>query len=325
MPRKSTKIAEQVQFSMTPPTECTLGESAPYRRHIFQQDTFFLPSYVRKNGLLFTDDSLEWLKTIQDNTIDLIFADPPYNIRKADWDKFESQEAYIQWSMQWIAQAARILKPSGSLYICGFSETLADLKHPAMKYFSGCKWLIWHYRNKANLGKDWGRSHESILHLRKTKQFGLNIDAVRVPYGEHTLKYPVHPQADSSLYSNGKQASSVWVPNPLGAKPKDVFEIPTTCNGMGEKTKHPTQKPEELLRKLVLAASSVGDIVLDPFSGSGTTAVVAEQLQRIWVGCDLSAEYNSWAIDRIDHVIPRTIDQWTAFDRENAKRRESIR
>ena len=151
------------------------------------------------------------------------------------------------------------------------------------------------------------------------------IDAVRVPYGEHTLKYPVHPQADSSLYSNGKKASSVWVPNPLGAKPKDVFEIPTTCNGMGEKTKHPTQKPEELLRKLVLAASSVGDVVLDPFSGSGTTAVVAEQLQRVWLGCDLSAEYNSWAIDRIDHVIPRTIDQWTAFDRENAKRRESIR
>ena len=183
----------------------------------------------------------------------------------------------------------------------------------------------WHYRNKANLGKDWGRSHESILHLRKTKQFGLNIDAVRVPYGEHTLKYPVHPQADSSLYSNGKKASSVWVPNPLGAKPKDVFEIPTTCNGMGEKTKHSTQKPEELLRKLVLAASSVGDVVLDPFSGSGTTAVVAEQLQRVWLGCDLSAEYNSWAIDRIDHVIPRTIDQWTAFDRENAKRRESIR
>ena len=84
-------------------------------------------------------------------------------------------------------------------------------------------------------------------------------------------------------------------------------------------------EPEELLRKLVLAASSVGDVVLDPFSGSGTTAVVAEQLQRVWLGCDLSAEYNSWAIDRIDHVIPRTIDQWTAVDRENAKRRESIR
>lgn len=105
----------------------------------FSRTRVFLPSYVRKNGLLFTGDSLEWLKTIQDDTIDLIFADPPYNIKKADWDKFESQEAYIQWSMQWIAQAARILKPTGSLYICGFSEILADLKHPAMKYFSGCQ------------------------------------------------------------------------------------------------------------------------------------------------------------------------------------------
>ena len=66
--------------------------------------------------------------------------------------------------MQWIAQAARILKPTGSLYICGFSEILADLKHPAMKYFSGCKWLIWHYRNKANLGTDWGLS---LIHISR--------------------------------------------------------------------------------------------------------------------------------------------------------------
>ncbi len=82
MPRKSTQIAEQLQFPMTPPTECPLGESAPYRRHIFQQDPVFLPSYVRKNGLLFTGDSLEWLKTIQDDTIDLIFAAPPITSKR---------------------------------------------------------------------------------------------------------------------------------------------------------------------------------------------------------------------------------------------------
>ena len=143
--------------------------------------------------------------------------------------------------------------------------------------------------------------------------------------GNHTLKYPSHPQADSSLYSNGKNASSTWTPNPLGAKPKDVFEIPTTCNGMGEKTKHPTQKPEELLRKLILASSQVGDIVLDPFSGSGTTLVVAEQLQRLWIGCEMSEEYNSWAIKRIDQVVSKPIEKWIQYDKENAKRRESIR
>ena len=216
-----------------------------------------------------------------------------------------------------------ILKPTGSLYVCGFSEILADLKHPSMRYFSSCRWLVWFYRNKANLGKDWGRSHESILHLRK-KDFGhINYDDVRIPYGKHTLKYPDHPQADSSQY--GRKGSH-WTPNPLGAKPKDVVEIPTTCNGMNEKTPHPTQKPEELLRKLILASSSEGDLVLDPFSGSGTTAVVASQLHRQWLACDENPEYNQWATQRLDSIDhARTVEQWMAFDRDNYERRRSIR
>lgn len=276
--------------------------------------------------MLFTGNSLQWLKSLQDESIDMIFADPPYNIKKADWDKFDSQEEYIKWSLQWISEASRILKPTGSLYICGFSEILADLKHPAMRYFSGCKWLIWHYRNKANLGNDWGRSHESILHLRKTKKFALNVDEIRIPYGSHTLKYPTHPQSESSQYSNGKKTNPVWTPNPLGAKPKDVFEVPTTCNGMGEKTKHPTQKPEELLRKLVLASSKVGDVILDPFSGSGTTLVVAEPATKdCGLDAEMNEEYNSWAINRIDHVCQQPIEKWIMYDKENVKRRESIR
>jgi len=217
------------------------------------------------------------------------------------------------------------LKPTGTLYICGFSEILADLKYPAMRFFADCKWLVWYYRNKANLGNDWGRSHESILHLRKSKQFTMNTDDIRVPYSEHTLKYPEHPQAETSQYGRGKTENQLWRPNPLGAKPKDVIEIPTTCNGMGEKTKHPTQKPEELLRKIILASSNPGDIVLDPFSGSGTTLVVAEQLQRKWLGCEMNAEYNAWAIDRIDRVIHRSIAEWIEADKTTAKRRESIR
>lgn len=325
MPKKALQKIEQLSLEMEPVYHCSLDESKIADCDIFRPEMMCQPTYIRENGLLFKDDSLQWLKTLKDESVDLIFADPPYNIKKAEWDKFDSQEEYIQWSIEWIAEASRILKPAGSLYICGFSEILADLKHPAMKYFSGCKWLIWHYRNKANLGNDWGRSHESILHLRKTKKFSLNIDEIRIPYGNHTLKYPARSQAESSQYSNGKKRSSVWTPNPLGAKPKDVLEIPTTCNGMGEKTKHPTQKPEELLRKLILSSSKIGDIVLDPFSGSGTTLVVAEQLQRLWLGCDLNEEYNTWAINRVDHVVIRSIEQWIQFDRENAQRRESIR
>lgn len=280
--------------------------------------------YEHPHGKLFQGDSIAWLGSLVNQSVDLIFADPPYNINKADWDNFESQESYIKWSLQWIEQAARVLKPTGSLFICGFSEILADLKHPASRYFKTCRWLVWHYKNKANLGNDWGRSHESILHFRKSASFRLNIDDVRIPYGAHTLKYPSHPQAETSQYGNGKQRDA-WTPNPLGAKPKDVIELPTTCNGMGEKTPHPTQKPEELLRKLVLAASSAGDVVLDPFSGSGTTLVVAEQLGRRWLGCELSAEHNQWAIQRIEAVPMRSVEEWIESDRKTAERRESIR
>jgi len=276
------------------------------------------------NGVLYEGDSLAWLTLLKNESIDLIFADPPYNINKAEWDNFESQEKYIEWSLKWIEQAARILKPAGSMYVCGFSEILADIKHPAMKFFKSCRWLVWHYKNKANLGSDWGRSHESIIHLRKNGKANLNIDSVRISYGAHTLKYPSHPQAETSQYGNGKR-QDVWQPNPLGAKPKDVFDIPTTCNGMEEKTPHPTQKPEELLRKLILASSNEGETVLDPFSGSGTTLVVAEQLGRKWFGCDSNSEYNEWAVKRIENVKQMSIEQWIEFDRKNRARRESIR
>ncbi len=281
--------------------------------------------YTHPNGSLYVGDCIPWLESLPPSSVDLIFADPPYNINKADWDAFESQEHYIQWSMRWLEPAARALRPSGSLYVCGFSEILADMKHPASRLFKHCKWLVWHYKNKANLGSDWGRSHESILHLRKTDEFRLNVDKVRIPYGAHTLKYPTHPQAITSNFGSGRKREDDWTPNPLGAKPKDVLEIPTTCNGMGEKTPHPTQKPEELVRKLVLAASDPGDLVIDPFSGSGTTAAVAEQLGRRWLACDQSTEYTRWAVERIENVKRTPVDEWIEHDRRNATRRESIR
>ena len=282
------------------------------------------PHYRHPCGTLHQGDAADWLASLPAESIDLIVADPPYNIKKADWDDFESQEHYVQWSLRWIEPAARALKPTGSMYVCGFSEILADLKRPAGRYFFGCRWLVWHYKNKANLGKDWGRSHESLLHFRKSKRFRLNTDRVRIPYGNHTLKYPAHPQAASSNFGDGKRRKA-WTPHPLGAKPKDVIEIPTTCNGSGESTPHPTQKPEELVRRLVLSASKVGETVADPFSGSGTTLVVAEQLGRRWLGCDLRPEHNLWAMDRIDRARRMPEADWIAHDRANAQRRSSIR
>jgi len=319
-----------VSYNKTPNlTQLSLevvGEQKVNKQELQPLTKGFQLQYSHPHGQLYQGNSIDWLASLDSESVDLIFADPPYNIKKANWDNFETQEEYIAWSIQWISQASRILKRTGSLYICGFSEILADLKYPASTYFKSCRWLIWHYKNKANLGSDWGRSHESIIHFRKSNTVKLNIDDVRIPYSAHTLKYPSHPQAETSAYGKGKtKKHDNWTPNPKGAKPKDVLEIPTTCNGMGETTPHPTQKPEELLRKFLFASSIEGDLVIDPFSGSGTTLVVAEQLNRHWMGCDLSFEYNNWAIKRLENVRHLTKDEWIAFDRKNVERRESIR
>ncbi|VAW32512.1 SAM-dependent methyltransferase [hydrothermal vent metagenome] len=282
--------------------------------------------YKHPKGAIYTGDSFKWLSSLENESVDLIIADPPYNIKKAEWDSFESQQAYVQWSLNWIEQAARVLSSKGTLYVCGFSEILADIKLPALRFFEGCRWLIWHYKNKANLHSDWGRSHESILHFRKSKKFTFNTDDVRVPYGNHTTKYPERTQAETSQYGGSNpRKKQVWRPHPRGAKPRDVIEIPTTCNGMHETTPHPTQKPEEFFRKLVLASSNEGDLVIDPFLGSGTTAVVAEQLKRNWMGCDLSKEYCQWAIERIELARDWPIEKWIEFDLANVNRRKSIR
>ncbi len=249
------------------------------------------PYFETNLGKLYHYDAIKFLKQLDPSSVDLIFADPPYNIKKAEWDTFSSQKAYVDWSVEWISEAHRVLKKSGSLYVCGFSEILADIKWAVAHLFKGCKWLIWFYRNKANLGNDWGRSHESILHFRKSKDFIFNIDEVRIPYNKHTLKYPKRTQAETSQYSNGKKKDYIWEPNPLGAKPKDVLEIPTISNGAWEKYPHLTQKPVELLRKIILSSSNSDSVILDPFGGSGTTFAVAEAYNRKWLGTELELEY----------------------------------
>jgi len=258
---------------------------------IRNKEILFKPYCETQLGKLYKEDAIKLLKKLDSNSVDLIFAEPPYNIKKAEWDTFNSQKEYVEWSMNWIREASRVLTKNGSLYICGFSEILADLKWASSSLFAGCKWLIWFYRNKGNLGSDWGRSHESILHFRKSKDFIFNIDEVRIPYNEHTLKYPQRTQADTSQFSKGKKNNYVWNPNPLGAKPKDVFEIPTISNGSWERTEHETQKPVELLRKIILSSSNPDSIVLDPFGGSGTTYAVAEAYNRKWIGTELEEKY----------------------------------
>jgi len=245
------------------------------------------PYFTTDLGKLYQMDAIKFLQTLDSGSVDLIFADPPYNIGKAEWDMFSSQKEYLDWCLEWIKECHRVLKRTGSLYVCGFSEILADIKWVTNGIFQSSKWLVWFYRNKANLGRDWGRSHESILHLRKSKDFLFNVDEVRIPYNEHTIKYPERTQAESSQYAKGNKYEHVWTPNPLGAKPKDVFEVPTIANGSWERFPHITQKPVELLRKMILSSSNPGDLVVDPFGGSGTTYAVSEAYCRHWLGTEL--------------------------------------
>ena len=250
-----------------------------------------------QGGELWHSDALALLGTQATGSVDLVVTDPPYAIGKDTWDEFASLDVYIAWCDAWLAEVARVLAPHGSAYVCGFSEILAEVKVRSARRFASCRWLVWHYKNKANLGSDWGRSHESILHLRGAEA-RLDVDAVRIPYKGHTTRYPARVQAVNSAYGRGVRRDR-WVPNPLGAKPRDVLEIPVICNGMAEKTQHATQKPEALIDTLVRASSAPGQLVVDPFVGSGTTAVVAARLGRRWLAGDADARYVGLARERL--------------------------
>lgn len=275
--------------------------------------------YQTDLGRLYQGDALDWLRSLPDASVDLVVADPPYGGNAVHWDRFESLDAYAVWCESWLSECHRVLKAGGSCFVCGWSENLAYLKVLGDKLFDGCRWLVWFYRNKHAPNKtDWGRSHESILHFRKGKRWKFNQDAVRVPYNEHTMKYPQHTQAVTSVFGakKGGKEGHLWQPHPLGAKPRDVFEISVLNNGMRERTAHPTQKPEELIRRLVQACSDQGDLVVDPFGGSGTTFVVCEKLERNWAGVDLNAEYLQWAVDRLQGIEPDEVAHSDIYRRE---------
>ncbi len=274
-------------------------------------------------GRLDQADALAWLGSLEPGSVDLVVADPPYNLGKSDWDRFESPESYLAWTREWVEAARQALKPDGSLYVMGFSEILAEIKVAVGPSWAGCRWLVWFYRNKANLRDDWGRSHESVLHLRKSDRVRFNTDPVRVPYNEHTTRYPERAQAETSQYGGAREER--WRPNPLGARPRDVIEIPVLANGTAEKTAHPTQKPVQLVRKFVLASSDEGDLVVDPFAGSGTTPVVCELTGRRWHACELDARWFGVARKRIqaphDFSGSQTTDSELALGRRRGRLR----
>ncbi len=223
-------------------------------------------------------DCIELLGQVRKPFVDLIFADPPFNIGyKYDkyYDKVKKKN-YVAWTKEWMSACKKVLKPEGSFYIAIGDDYAADVKLLADELgFFMRNWIIWHYTFGQQTKTKFARAHTHIFYFANdSKNFTFNDRAVRVP-------------SDRQLLYNDKRA------NPMGKMPDDVWNQDSRVCGTFKEREgwHPCQMPESLLKRIIAASSNPGDCVLDPFSGSGTTAAAACMLSRNYVGIEISEQY----------------------------------
>ncbi len=237
-------------------------------------------------GRVVAGDLLQVLPTWPAASLDLVFADPPFNIGY-EYDKYFDRIApndYIEWTREWTAACLRVLKPAGTFWIAIGDDYAAEV-NLLMKRAHGAtlrNWIIWHYTFGQNCRIKFNRSHTHLFYFVKDPEaFTFNDDAVRV-LSDRQTKY------------NDKRA------NPKGRLPHDVWQYSRVCGTFKERVGwHPCQMPLKLLERVVLATSNPGDVVLDPFAGSGTTLVAAARHDRRWVGLELSRDYAKRAEARV--------------------------
>lgn len=233
-------------------------------------------------------EAIEKMKSMDADSIDLIVADPPYNLNKDYGNKSDSRnfDDYIKFTNDWTSEVNRILKPTGTIYVfMGFrfiSYLYQILEKDQELLFSN--WICWFYTQGIGKKKGFSPRHDDILMFTKSKKFTFNLDDIRVP---------------QKFYRS--------VNNMRGANPGDVWEFSHIHYCQGNRQNHPTQKPEGLIERMVLASSNEGDLVLDPFSGSGTTLRVCQQLNRNGIGIELNEDYVSQTKDRLNN-------EFIAFD-----------
>ena len=217
-------------------------------------------------------NALDLMQQLADGSIDLLIADPPYNLGKHygnNHDRLDFDQ-YLQFTRDWTAEASRVLTDTGTLYVfmgVRFISYLYDiLDRERGLHFNS--WVVWHYTQ--GLGKTRGFSprHDDILVFTKSPRFTFNLDAIRVPQKYYRARN-----------------------NMRGANPGDVWTYSHVHYSNPNRRDHPTQKPEGLLERMVLASSNAGDTVLDPFAGSGTTLRVCQQLKRKAIGIELNPDY----------------------------------
>ncbi len=234
-------------------------------------------------------DCIEILGKAKAPFADLIFADPPFNIGY-QYDKYKDEvksEKYIAWTRDWMAACLNVLNPTGSFYIAIGDDYAAHVRIIGDELGLNLRnWIIWHYTFGQQTKHKCARAHTHLFYFTMdSSDFVFNDYAVRVP-------------SDRRLTYNDKRA------NPRGKLPDDVWnQYSRVCGTFKERRGwHPCQMPELLLGRIVAVSSNVGDLVLDPFSGSGTTAVVACQLGRKYAGIDVSEDYVANSIERIGEL-----------------------
>src|SRR6185436_16878429 len=255
-------------------------------------------------------DCIELLSRGGEPWVDLCFADPPFNIGYLyhGYDDEKDVEEYVEWSEKWMRAVYRALKPSGSFYLAIGDEFAADLCHVARRKigFNLRNWIIWHYTFGQQTKKMFAKSHTHILYFTKEKEgFTFNPDSVRVASARQTT------YGDARANPKGKLPDDTWFLRPQEAAPHGYFEAgcdtwneSRVCGTFKEREGwHGCQMPIGVLNRIIKASSNPGDIVLDPFNGSGTTAVSAALLDRKYVGIDQSAEYVEFARKRLQHAL----------------------
>ena len=246
---------------------------------------------------IYGGDAIKLLAEWPAGQIDLVFADPPFNIGYV-YDKYKDDvpdEQYVAWSRDWISACYRVLKPTGSFYIAIGDDFVADIRLIGRELGLHLRnWIIWRYTFGQNMRTKFSRAHTHILYFTKhATDFAFNDRQLRFPSARHTEYQDLRA-------------------NPLGRLPDDVWdEFPRVCGTFKERGGyHGCQMPEALLMRIVTASSRPGEIVLDPFVGSGTTAVAAQRLGRRYIGVDISPEYARHTRERLtaaaqDAVKPR--------------------
>lgn len=236
---------------------------------------------------------LHWLPSC---SVDLLFADPPYNLSKSFNKRSFTQVSlseYEQWLESWLEKFVRVLKPTASVYICGDWRSSAAIHRVAEKLFIVRNRITWEREKGRGAKSNWKNCSEDIWFCTVSDNYTFSVEAVK-------LKRRV-----IAPYTDRKGQPKDWHESENGrfrlTYPSNIWtDLTVPFWSMPENTDHPTQKPEKLLAKIVLASSKEGDVVLDPFLGSGTTSVVAKKLKRHYVGIEIDEFYCCLAERRLD-------------------------